>query len=335
MALTRRGFLGAGLSGAFGLSLPGPCGLEVFAGNAARGASGQRGGASTRLAGLTLGFSTYGMRTLRTERAIEAIADAGFDSVEIAIMKGWDAAPETLGRERRAAIAELLADRRVFVRSLMEHLHIDEGGQSTQERLERLKRAAELAHALDPAHPPLVQTTIAGGGRWDQKRAMLAQELQQWIRVADRHQLTIAIKPHRGGAFSRPDQAAELIDQLGKPQRLKMCYDYSHYDFRDMTLERTVRTALPYLAHVAVKDIAPDPDGRLRFQLPGESGRIDYPKLLRLLFEGGYRGDVCCEVSAQIWSRPGYDAQAAAETCYRNMARAFERAAVPRLRRTY
>ncbi|RMG39839.1 MAG: sugar phosphate isomerase/epimerase, partial [Planctomycetota bacterium] len=288
----------------------------------------------TRLAGLTLGFSTYGMKTLRTEQAIERIADAGFDSVEIAIMKGWDADPETLEPGRRIAIRNRLADRRVFVRSLMEHLHIDEPGRSRQQRLERLKRAAELAHDLDPARPPLVQTTIGGGGHWAEKRDLFAAELEQWVRVAGRHELTIAVKPHRGGAFSRPDQAVELIERLGSPPRLKMCFDYSHYDFRDMPLEEAVRTALPYVGHVAVKDVARDTAGRLRFRLPGETGRIDYPKLLRLLFDGGYRGDVCCEVSSQIWSQPGYDPLAAAETSYRNMARAFERAGVPRLRRT-
>jgi sugar phosphate isomerase/epimerase len=108
-----------------------------------------------------------------------------------------------------------------------------------------------------------------------------------------------------------------------------MVYDYSHYAFRDMPLDETVRTALPYTADVAVKD-AVQQDGRVVFVLPGEGGTFDIPGLLRLFYEGGYRGDFCCEVSGMVSGRPDYDPVAAAKTCYENMARAFRRADVPR-----
>ena len=39
-----------------------------------------------------------------------------------------------------------------------------------------------------------------------------------------------------------------------------MVYDYSHYAYRDMPLEETVRTALPYTAHVVVKDAVREGD---------------------------------------------------------------------------
>jgi inosose dehydratase len=110
-----------------------------------------------------------------------------------------------------------------------------------------------------------------------------------------------------------------------------MVYDYSHYAFRDMPLEDTVRTALPYTAHIAVKDAVRDGD-EVKFVLPGAGGTPDHATLLRLFYRGGYRGDVCCEVSSMVSREPGYDPVAAARTCYRNMARAFEEAHVPRAR---
>jgi inosose dehydratase len=109
-------------------------------------------------------------------------------------------------------------------------------------------------------------------------------------------------------------------------------YDYSHYAFRDMPLEETVKTALPYTAHVVVKDAVREGD-RVVFALPGSSGTFDYARLLRLFYDGGYRGDVCCEVSSQISNKPGYDPLAAARTSYDSLARAFEQANVPRDRR--
>ena len=108
-----------------------------------------------------------------------------------------------------------------------------------------------------------------------------------------------------------------------------MCYDYSHYDFRGMTLEDTIKIALPYTAHIAIKD-AIEVDGRVRFVNPGLGGRIDYARLIRLFHAGGYRGDVCCEVSGQVWNVKGYDPVASAKQCYRSIAPAFKKAGVKR-----
>lgn len=274
---------------------------------------------------MTLGFSSYGTKTLVTEDAIDLLAGIGFDSIELTVWPNWDADPVTFKPQRRATIRKRLIDKRLKLTSLMEHLHIDEKNRSAPARIERIKLAAGLAHDLAPMTPPVLQTTIGGGGQWSDARNRYADEISDWLKVADAEDLVIAIKPHRGGAFSRPSEAVELIETLNKPPRLRMCYDYAHYDFRDMALAETIQTALPYVAHVAVKDVI-QKDGRTRFVLPGESGRIDYAKLLTLFREGGYRGDICCEVSGQVWSRPGYDPVQCAKSCYTNMSQAFRTA---------
>lgn len=278
---------------------------------------------------MTLGFSTYGAKTLTTEAAIDAIDEIGFDSIEITIWSDWDANPETMARPRRKAIRKRLQDRGLQLTSLMEHLHIDDDKRSTGQRLERLKIAAELAHDLSPDHPPLLQTTIGGGGHWAEKRDGYIAEINQWNKVAKKHDLVIAVKPHRGGAFSRPDEAVELIGKLGHPKRIRMCYDYSHYDFRDMTLEGTIRTSLPHVGHIAVKD-AIRRDKAIRFVLPGQGGRINYAKLVSMFHKGGYRDDVCVEVSGQVWSQPGYDPIQAARASYQHLSAAFAEAKVKR-----
>lgn len=278
---------------------------------------------------MTLGFSTYGAKTLPTERAIDLIADNGFDSIELTIWPDWDADSATMSPQRRVTLRQHLATRNLRLTSLMEHLHIDEKDRTAAERMERIKLAAELAHDLSPNNPPLLQTTIGGGGQWNKKRDVYASEISEWLKVADAEDLVIAVKPHRGGAFSRPDEAVELIELLNKPQRLRMCYDYSHYDFRDMTLEETIKTSLPYVAHVAVKDVI-QKNGKTRFALPGEGGRIDYAKLINLFHDGGYRGDICCEVSGQVWSQPDYDPVNCAKSCYANLSAAFAKADIIR-----
>ena len=186
----------------------------------------------------------------------------------------------------------------------------------------------QLAKDLARDRPPLLQTVL-GGGLWDEVKTRFCDRLGDWVQVARQAAVVLAIKPHRHQAVSRPSEAIWLIRQLGNTPWLRMVYDYSHFAHRDMPLQATVAESLPYTALVVVKDVTFD-GARTSFALPGTTGTIDYPKLLRLIFAGGYRGDVCCEVSSQISKRAGYDPVATAKICYRNMDAAFKAAGVPR-----
>jgi sugar phosphate isomerase/epimerase len=64
--------------------------------------------------------------------------------------------------------------------------------------------------------------------------------------------------------------------------------------------------------------------------LPGESGQIDYAKLLRLVHAADYNGDINVEVSGQVWSQKSYDPIAAAKKSYTHMAAAFKDSGIKR-----
>lgn len=280
---------------------------------------------------MTLSIGTYSLKGLSLDDAIGLVAALGYDGIELATQNGFSAEPTSLSPPRRAEIRRRLGDSGLVPTALMEQLTPDGDRKKRRAGVERLERVLDLARDLAPGHPPLVQTVL-GGGTWDEKKTLFRDCLADWQAAAAERQVVLAIKPHRGGALSRPDEAIWLIRQLGDSPWLRMVYDYSHYAFRDMPLEETVRTALPFTAHVVVKDAIRDGD-RVAFALPGESGTFDYAALLRLLEAGGYRGDVCCEVSSMVSNRPGYDPAKAARTCYANMARAFSQSGVPRARR--
>lgn len=288
-------------------------------------ASGRAARAEARI---TFGFSTYGLQSLPAVEAIRTLARIGYDAVELTVTPGWDTDSAKIVAATRREIRDALADTGLKLSSLMENLKITADDKDQQHALERLKLGAALAHELAPAAPPLIQTVL-GGGRWEQVRDQFARRLEAWVKVAEETRTVIAIKPHRGGGMSRPEEANWLIAKLGGPRRLRMCYDYSHYAFRDMPLEETIRTALPHTAHIAIKD-AVEEQGKVRFVNPGAGGGIDYAKLLRLFHAGGYRGDVCVEVSSQVWRTAGYDGVAAAKSCHTAIAPAFERAGVQR-----
>ena len=314
---TRRRILQCGLSGLFGLTC-----LTGTAGGARPQSE------HSKNDHLLLGFSTYGMKTLTTESAIRHIARIGFDSVEITVWPDWDAAPDNMPTTRRQTINRQLTDSGLRLTSLMEHITPSENDAQHAAQRARLAGVFELAADLCPVQRPLVQTVL-GGGQWEKKRELLRDRVGNWLEIATAHKTVLAIKPHRGGVMSRPEEAVWLIQQLGESRYLRIVYDYSHYAFRDMSLEDTVKTALPYLAHVAVKDAVKDGD-RIVFQLPGQARSIPYAKLLKLLFDGGYRGDISCEVSGMVWNEPDYAPVAAAEACYRSLSKAFVEAGVRR-----
>jgi inosose dehydratase len=278
--------------------------------------------------GMTLGFSTYGMKSLTTEAAVEAIADIGYDAVELTVWPDWDCAPDNVSVERRRAIRQQLSDRSLKLTSLMEHLYPSAKDSEHAAGLQRLEKVYQLARDLTGDERPVVQTVL-GGGSWDSKKAMFRDRLGDWIDLGQKHGIVTCIKPHRGGAMSQPIEAVWLIQQLDESPWLRMVYDYSHYAFRDIPLVESIRTALPYTSHVAVKD-AIKQNGKVRFDLPGTAGTIDFVTLLKELQAGGYRGDISCEVSGMVWSKPSYQPKPAATTCYRNMAAAFKAAGISR-----
>ena len=270
---------------------------------------------------LLLSFGTYGLPSHSLEDAIDAVSAAGYRGIEICATADRDAAAEKLNAARRREIRDRLIDRGLQLSSLMTNYRPFEGLPRHHQDLERLKRDCELAHELSPVSPPVIQTVL-GGKAWEPVRELAVERIADWVEVAAASETTVAVKPHRGHAMSRPGEAMWLIRQLQTPKRLRMWWDYSHFVFRDMPLEATLAESLPAIAGVAVKD-AIRADGKVRFALPGEAGTIDYPTLFRLLQGGDFSGSVCVEVSSHVWRQPEYDPTNALQQSYQKMNQAL------------
>jgi len=264
-----------------------------------------------------LAIGNYGMRTLTLEDAIRATSDIGFEGFELCAIPEWDSTPSRMNDERRKRVRTLLQDSKLRLVAVMEDL--PPKAEATEHALgkERLKAALTLGRDLAPKHPPLVQTVL-GGGKWDEVKTMFRDRVGDWAKLADELDGLICIKPHRFGAMSTPAQAAWIIEQLGNTPRIRIVYDYSHYAFRDLSIADTVEQGRKLFAYVAMKDAVQTAE-KVSFALPGGSKSIDHAAIARSLRDAGYRGDFCCEVSGQVYSKPGYDPVSAARACFENM----------------
>lgn len=317
--IDRRRFLEAGAAAAAIA-----CGRRAF---------GQEGAAGKEAAGkreqrLTLGFSLYGMQTLSLGEALAGCAKIGYDAVELAVMPDWPAAPKKLSADGRRELRERLPELGLSLPALMENLNLGADDAADRDQRDRLKAAGELAHDLAPEAPPLVETVVGGkAGEWPKVKDRFADRLAGWVRVAEETKTVLAIKPHRFGALNAPADAVALVQQIGSPW-LKLAYDYSHFQFRDMPLEETLKQMIPLTRFIHVKDTVLA-KGQARFTLPGEGG-FDYVPLLRQAAALGYLGCICVEVSGMVSNQPGYDPIAAAQRSYDNLAPAFEKAGFAR-----
>lgn len=279
--------------------------------------------------GCPIGFGTYGLPEYSLENAIRLVAEIGYDAVEIVSIPGYHGDPDQISLETKKEVRRLLSDTGLQLGALMGLPRPDEDAGKQSENLDWFKRLLELAHDIKVDHHPIIQGVL-GGGKWEQKKNLFRDQVGQWLELASTAGITIAIKPHRGHAMSTPDNAVWMIQELGDNPKLRMVYDYSHYAYRDMPIENTVSTALPYTGYVVMKDAVQE-KGKVVFKLPGQAGTMDHAKVLSLFYEGGYRGEVCSEVSSLVWRAEGYDPEQATRLCYTNLEKIFSEAGVPRV----
>lgn len=273
-------------------------------------------------------FGTYGMRSLSTAEALKAVSRIGYDGVELCLMPGWSTDPAAMSTSDRRELVQMLRDLRLSVPVIQESLPMVGTPEKRSYNLDRLKRCADLAHAIGGANPPLLDTVLGlKTSAWEEVKGRMAHELREWARVAEGARMTIAIKPHAAQAVHNAERALWLLKEVGSP-RIRLVYDHSHFFIEGYGLEESLRQLFPYVAFIAMKDSAGTPE-KHQYLLPGD-GKTDYLQYFRLLKNLGYRGAVSVEVSSMIHRQPGYDPIATAQLCYNRLAPFFAKAGLRR-----
>ena len=275
-----------------------------------------------------LSYGTYGLWMFEWERALELIAETGYDGVEIALMPDWPTEPKLLSSADRKNIRTRLGDLGLELPAFLETLRVMHPKQAHQENLERLHRALDLGADLSPGKPPIVETILGRKtAEWDKVKNQMVDEIGDWVEIAAKADTVVCFKPHAGNAVHNVERSLWLIEQVGSPY-LRCTYDYSHLWLEGHDLAASLKALLPVSPYIHVKDAAGSPS-KHRYLLPGD-GETDYVLLFSLLKQHGYDGFVNVEVSGQIHKLPDYEPLATAKLCYQRMSAAFESAGLKR-----
>ncbi|MFQ5809174.1 MAG: sugar phosphate isomerase/epimerase family protein [Armatimonadota bacterium] len=267
---------------------------------------------------MKLAYGTYGMPGIRPEDALPRLAEIGYAGVELAVGERFCVVPEQMPPARRTALRELYESLDLAVPALLMLLPVMHDDPDVhRQNLDAFRHGAELAAEITVGRTPVVTTTLGGGGSWEQFREEMLRRLREYAEIAEQAGCTIAIEPHAGGAFDRPERALWVMETLQHPH-VKLNFDISHFAVAGYTLEQTVPVLVPYAAHTHVKD-GRMVDGKVQFLLPGE-GDFDYAAYFRAMAAAGWDDLITVEVSGMVSSRESYDPYAAAAFCFDALA---------------
>lgn len=276
---------------------------------------------------IPIGFSTYATQKVDVFEALPRIRAIGYDAIEIAIGDAWPTAPHKLNRNTRRRLAETLRDLGFPPPALFGPVSTCARDSDRQVMRAGFVRNCILAEDLNfGGNPAIITTTVSGPlTNWNTDREAVAADLMELADLAAEHHVILAVEPHVGAILDTPEKAAWLMENTGHPN-LKIHFDHSHFHVQDIDLRHAADLCLPDTVHIHIKD-GYMKDGAVTFLLPGE-GSLDLIEYFKTLLDAGTEVPVGAEVSAMIWSRPGYDPWQAADFCYRTLASAREQAIV-------
>jgi L-ribulose-5-phosphate 3-epimerase len=234
-----------------------------------------------RIAGHTNSYHTYGF-----DEALEGIAAAGYDLVELSAVGGWtehvrltDASADV---RRKVEAAGLRAN----ALSIHSDLTTDEG---VKYGIAGIRWAAD--YGLD-----LVTTAIGGHASKEESQEDFFSRVGDLAHAAEEAGVTVALEIH-GDIMCTGEATKPLIERIGSPA-IRVKYDTGNVEFYGgRRAVDDIHHVLPYLVNLDMKDKVGG-KGEWNFPPPG-SGTIDFRRLLRILDDAGYTGPMAVEIEFQ------------------------------------
>jgi len=211
--------------------------------------------------------------------ALDAIAEAGFKYAGIMTAKGknWVMINPDTTPEEAARIGAEVKQRGLQTASVYGDFRLADSVAASASNLRRL-----IDHCVACGSPDLML-----GGTSDEKLYQLYyQTIAACCDHAREHHVRLTIKPH-GGQNATGPQCRKAIESVGHPS-FRLWYDPGNiFYYSDGALDpvQDAATVDGLVAGMSVKDFRPPKDVMVT---PG-TGRVDFPKVLARLRQGGFR----------------------------------------------
>ncbi|WP_020579320.1 sugar phosphate isomerase/epimerase family protein [Actinopolymorpha alba] len=233
---------------------------------------------------MKLGCNTVLFAAVDLETALDQIAFAGYEYVELAVIKGMceHVSPDDDTATIRRVI-QLLSDRGLHATAI-------EAASTDRERLDQV---FDLATRLQV---PIVNIGSGGVSGDEESTVKAIAHLRELAKLAGQYDLRLAVKPHVGQAIYNGETALRLMSEVDEPA-LGLNFDPSHLfradeeppEIADRWGERIITSHFRDCAS-RERAVGPPPT-----QVPGR-GAVDIPATLRALRDVGYAGPLNLEV---------------------------------------
>ncbi|MDP6114944.1 MAG: sugar phosphate isomerase/epimerase [Planctomycetota bacterium] len=277
---------------------------------------------------MKIAYGTYAMPMLSLEEAILALAEMGYEGVEICISpRHQGSMPDEISGSRRNELETLLNDHGLVIPALMMvgQAVLAEDDAEHLGALEHMRHVCQLARDLGMRHPPVLAIGIGGRTEdWDEKKGRIVERLRDYADLAEREDFILAGEAHCGAAVDRSERVVWLFDTVNHP-RIRFHFDIVHMFLAGEEIEDSVKTLVPYTAHTHITDARKHADGSFDLVLLGQ-GDLDSTRYVKAMSEAGWTDFITLEVSMRVWSKPDYDPYEAARFSYRSLLGAFHNA---------
>ncbi|NLX58077.1 MAG: sugar phosphate isomerase/epimerase [Phycisphaerae bacterium] len=252
---------------------------------------------------MRLAFSTNAFKKVSLEEAIDQIADAGYEGVEI-MADVPHAYPPHMSRRRTKALVTQMRDLRLEVSNVNAFTFfalgdtwnpswIDPSPKVRAQRVEHtensLRLAAELGAAAISTEPGgHVSPKLTHG----QAMEFFRLGLQMVYPLARQLDVTVLIEPEPELLLESADDFLEFIGTVPHGH-VGLNFDVGHFFCVGDDPAEAARKLAPWIRHVHIEDIAPNREHK--HLVPGR-GAIDYAAVFRALRDIGYNGWVTVEL---------------------------------------
>jgi sugar phosphate isomerase/epimerase len=252
---------------------------------------------------MKFGFSSNAFREYDLGEAIEVLADAGYDGVELLLDEPHlypSEADEDKIREVRDALDEhdlAVSNCNAFMLTAIESIHhpsfVEPGTSYRRRRIEYTKDALNVAAALDVPHI----SVEPGGPIPDGKSRAWATEtfldgLREVAAKAESVGVDVLVEPEPDLLIETSEQFLDLVERVDSP-RVKCNFDAGHFFCVGEDPAELVETLGDHSEHYHIEDI---PGDRTHEHTQLGEGAMDVDGFLTALEDSGYDGYVTVEL---------------------------------------